>query len=465
MIFPSWTSDEYYLSGNFAPVFDEMDAVDVPVQGKIPGDLEGIYLRNGSNPEFKPVTYTYPLDGDGMIHALYLREGQVFYRNRWVLTTALQAERRAGKALYGGIMNPVPPDPQWFRKGDEPGPFKNGAFIHVIRHGETYLALNEAAPAYEIDAGLETKGLWRPDGKAALPVNAHTRLDPRTGELYLFTYDVQPPYATVYCLDKDGRMTWRKPVEKSHPTMIHDFLLTENFILIVDAPLVFDFTGLEKGQAPLQWKPELGTKFGLIPRRGDGPARWFPTGPFFAYHYANAYEDGSLIRLDYARHGAMSFGATIPGEHPPFYYRSELDAGTGELKHEQRDERVIEFPRIREDRDSLAHRYFYCPAYAGNPQPGDSFRVLMKYDVSGGRAQARDFGESCQIGEAVFAPKPGRSGEDEGYVMLYAFDKSEGVSRFYLIDSQDFLGEPVAVVTLPRRIPNGLHGSWLPGPW
>ena len=39
-----------YLEGSMAPVADEVTAVDLPVTGTIPEELEGRWLRNGPNP-------------------------------------------------------------------------------------------------------------------------------------------------------------------------------------------------------------------------------------------------------------------------------------------------------------------------------------------------------------------------------------------------------------------------------
>jgi carotenoid cleavage dioxygenase len=94
---------EPFLSGRFAPVEDEISADHLPVAGTRPDDLVGHYFRHGPNPEFTPLgSYTYPLEGDGMIHGVWLEGGQARYANRWVRTNGLKAEERAGKALYGG---------------------------------------------------------------------------------------------------------------------------------------------------------------------------------------------------------------------------------------------------------------------------------------------------------------------------------------------------------------------------
>src|SRR5690606_14425411 len=108
----------------------------------------------------KPISVTYPLDGDGMVHAVYFDNGRARYKNRFVRTAGLEAERRAGRALYGGVMRPVPVDPKLVGPGGDPGPIKNGSFISVLRHGGHLLALNEASPCYELSMELETLGQW-----------------------------------------------------------------------------------------------------------------------------------------------------------------------------------------------------------------------------------------------------------------------------------------------------------------
>jgi len=44
------TIENQYLVGNFAPVKDELTVTDLPVEGAIPPEINGRYLRNGPNP-------------------------------------------------------------------------------------------------------------------------------------------------------------------------------------------------------------------------------------------------------------------------------------------------------------------------------------------------------------------------------------------------------------------------------
>ena len=63
--------------------------------------------------------------------------------------------------------------------------------------------------------------------------------------------------------------------------------------------------------------------------------------------------------------------------------------------------------------------------------------------------------------------RPFRSGpldaaEGDGWVLTLRYDREQDRSDFVVLDANDFGGEPAAVVQLPRRVPIGLHGSWVP---
>ena len=69
-----------YLQGNYAPVleentFDEGEG-GLRVEGEIPANLIGAFMRNGPNIAWQPDHYVYPADGDGMVHALYVKDAQ-----------------------------------------------------------------------------------------------------------------------------------------------------------------------------------------------------------------------------------------------------------------------------------------------------------------------------------------------------------------------------------------------------
>lgn len=452
-----------YLLGNFAPVHDELDIKKLEVIGEIPQDLLGVYMRNGPNPAFPPISYTYPYDGDGMIHAIYIAHGQAAYKNRFVETKGLAKERRAGKALYSSVLKPKPIDPLWADPEDQPIAIKNGAFIHIIRHHNTYLALNEGSPAYEMNIHLDTLGEWQPyKNHPPIDVCAHTRWDPVTGELWFVNYALTPPYLTFYRFDKQGKLIQKWDIEKSYCSMVHDFILTPNYVLVFDCPVVFDLQQIMAGGAVLSWKPELGVRIGIMQRSG-GEMKWFHTEPFFVFHFANAYEHDHKIIIDYVRHEKIVLLAQENQSIPPQLNRICLNLKTGTIKNSELDERLVEFPRIRENYDTLPHQFIYTPSKTGNHK--GAFNTLIKYDVIYQKSWAHDFGPHAEIGEAVFAPTASNQAEDDGYLLLFVYDAVTNQSEFLILDAQNFQDEPLARIKMPRRIPHGLHGSWMPGAW
>ena len=97
------TIENLYLSGNAAPVPDEITAENLMVTGTIPAELEGRWLRNGPNPigEVDPATHHW-FTGNGMVHGVRLRGGRAeWYRNRWV-----RGDREAE-----ALGEPAPPGP------------------------------------------------------------------------------------------------------------------------------------------------------------------------------------------------------------------------------------------------------------------------------------------------------------------------------------------------------------------
>src|ERR1044072_1740813 len=106
---PTWVDgiDNPYLHGPYTPVISEITAVDLRVTaGEIPADLCGAYMRNGPNPVLEPKGQYHRFGGDGMVHAVYFRDGKASYIRRWVRTRALRSEIEQGRGPPSGIMGP-----------------------------------------------------------------------------------------------------------------------------------------------------------------------------------------------------------------------------------------------------------------------------------------------------------------------------------------------------------------------
>ena len=273
----NWVSNDPHLSGNSRDRAGAECRRPTGHLGTHSGGAERGLYANGPNPLFKPLSFTYPLDGDGMVHAVYRTTA-----GRAIAAAssrpALRAEQRAGRALYGGVMRPIPVDPALASPEGDPGPFKNGAFIRVSAMAGTFLAVRGNA-ADEMTRSSR-RSARRAGTDSPIELGAHNRRHPRSGELFALTYAVDQPLIRFHRIDASGNLVNTFPVVLAKPTMIHDFVLTERHIVLLACPAIFDMQAAEAGQSMLQWQPSLGTRIAVIALDG-GSVVWLDADPFF----------------------------------------------------------------------------------------------------------------------------------------------------------------------------------------
>jgi carotenoid cleavage dioxygenase len=454
-----------YLQGPNAPRGDECELVDLPVSGTVPPELAGTYLRNGPNPQFEPLAYSFPFDGDGMIHAIDLRDGRASYRNRWVQTAGLRAERRVGRAVYGSVRQPFPISKRFIGRDGDASPVKNAANTNVIAFANRILALYEAGLPYELDAQLATVGPFSFDGRLTATMTAHPKYDPADGSLHFFRYAVDVPQCTYYVADAAGAIVRETPVRLAATTIVHDCLLTERSFVLVVVPLIFDLQAIMRGKPAFRYEPERGTEIIIIDRldAARAPQR-ITTDGFYFWHFLNGYQTGDTLAIDIVVHDSMEGSFRSDGPLPSLV-RLTVDTQAGSCRFDRRDERCIEFPRVPVALGGRAYRYGYAAA-AGvtaprSELPQATFDGLVRYDMQSNTAEVRRFGAGCFVGEPTIVPKHEARDERDAFIMTFCYDRATDTSAFLIIDGADFGGPPMATVQLPVRVPNGYHGSWV----
>lgn len=453
-----------FLRGNFAPWPSEDDFSNLPVIGTIPEGLNGTYFRNGPNPAFPPRHRYHWFDGDGMVHAITLHDGRASYRNRYVATEGLLQERRAGRALFGGLLDMRVEVP-------EGAAFKNTANTNIVFHAGRLLALVESGLPTEIDRStLETLGSYDFGGKLRTAMTAHPKIDPETGAMLFFGYSAFPPYLTFHVAAADGTLERSEEVEVPWPSVIHDFAVTREHVIFTVCPLVIRPELIAATGTAFRWEPERGTRIGIAPRRDvSREIKWLATDASYVFHTMNAYQEGSTIVLDVARYGRLGFMPSREareeepdGDSHPRLHRWTLDLARDEVRSDPVDEAVAEFPRIDERRLGSRYRYGYM---TGGSRPSDPVAVpnlLYKYNLDTGRRESHDFGAASGCGEQLFVPRSADSAEDEGYLVSLVYDGERDASDLVILDARSIAAEPLATVQLPHRVPYGFHGSWVP---
>ena len=433
----------FHLRGNYAPVREEVTAVDLPVEGALPPELRGLYLRNGPNPKSGRSAHWF--EGDGMVHGVRLEGGRArWYRNRYVRTKAYE-EGASFLREDGSVDRRI-----------------GTSNTNVVGHAGRILALVESSFPMCLGPELQTLEVWDFDGRLTTAMTAHPKVCPRTGELHFFGYGFGPPLLTYHRADAEGRLVQSEEIPVRGPTMIHDFAITDRSVVFFDLPIVFTPELAAQGRFPYQWSESYGARIGVMPRGGRGAdVRWLEIEPCYVFHPFNAFEEGGRIVLDVARYPEL-WRPGPEGFDPAYLHRFTLDVAGGKVSEQALDDRAIEFPRVDERRVGLPTRYGY--AAANRLGAGSSPERLVKYELATGACRELELGAGSAPSELVFVPAAAAAGEDEGWLVGFVYDRARDRSDFVVLDAHRFAGPPVARVPLPARVPFGFHGNWIPDP-
>jgi carotenoid cleavage dioxygenase-like enzyme len=468
-----------YLEGNFGPVREEVTAEDLKVIGELPEGLEGMFVRNGPNPQFDPIKGYHWFGGDGMLHGVRIKDGNVSYRNRYVQTERWRRENEAGRALWPSTLG-GPPDPD---NPAGPNPANQGNTA-LVWHDGRLLALWEGGDPHHIALpGLETCGRYNYGGSLVHAFTAHPKVDEKTGEMMFFGYNMlgmdmrtgqQVPFLQYSVASPQGEIVHTTPIELPVGVMMHDFAVTERYSIFMNLPLVFSMERAMKGENPLYFDRDRPSQFGLLPRRASGDrVRWFESPACYVFHVLNAFEEGDEVVLDGCRMNSVDLGALdsrtalnpetkplIDRDSEQTLYRWRFNLATGDVKEGRLDDATGDFPRVNDFEVGYKTRFGYVARFDGSGMPQSD--GVLKYDLEKETSRFHHHGKQRYGGEAVFVPREGATAEDDGWLMTYVYDHNSGDSEFVVINAQDVESEPVARVPLPQRVPYGFHGAWIP---
>ncbi len=458
--------DHPQLTGNFAPIRMECDLDDVIVRGEIPKDLNITYYRNGPDPQFPPKGDHHWFAGDGMLHMFIMENGRVRYRNRWVRTVKWQLERGEGRSLYNPF-NPMDNDP--ITQGVEEDGLAN---TNVVWHGGKLLALEEGHAPFEIDPQtLASKGAWRFDGRLQGPMTAHPKLDPKTGEMLFFGYmatGLFSPGMTFQTVDAGGVLTRCESFDAPFPSMVHDFITTDEHVVFPIFPVTGSLERAMSGQPPLAWEPDKGTHIGVMRRDGSvAQMRWFETDPCYVFHPMNAYTEGNRIVAHVMQFEEVPLFPHLDGSPPDPEKASarlcewviDLADNSNGVQRRYLDDITGEFPRLDERFTGSHYGQGYYAATI-NGAEGLGFDSIVHQDFAAGRRSTYMLPAGDVTGEPVFVPRSEGADEGDGYLISVVYRAAEKRSDLVFLDARNLADGPIACAELPHRVPYGFHGNW-----
>mmetsp|Transcript_7385 Transcript_7385/g.27121 ORF Transcript_7385/g.27121 Transcript_7385/m.27121 type:complete len:597 (+) Transcript_7385:66-1856(+) len=493
--------------GNYAATHSEIHSSNLEVvHGEIPADFpNGTYVRNGPNAYLPPIGEKLPFigearhhwfEGDGMLHATTIKDGQASFRNRFIRGEVVQQEMKLGFHIFRPVMD-SDPLPMLLNAGlnmllsGSVG--KSSANTNVLQHADRVYALVESSKPTEIDpCSLDTKGTYDFEGDLDFNFTAHPKKDVESGELVFFGSELrqEAPFCYVGVVSPEGKLVHKAAVTGlASPSLMHDFSITSTRTLLLDVPLGIDFNDVQPGEKLLQYNPEKALRMGIMPRFGSGKdIKWVDIGKGgMVFHTVNAYDEGDYVVLQAMWAPDTTISPPCDSESAYLkWIREEFLTGhsnacvikewkvncvTGELVSERildTEQKLLEFPKINPSFCGKHHTVSYsnfvdaeatqavgAPLYAGIQKIKETADGSLQSSL-----HEMEAGVFC--GEVDFIARPNATAEDDGWLVCYTHNEITGDSELRIVDCQDFTGPAAAIVKLPQRVPYGLHGAFIP---
>ncbi len=424
------------------------------VSGRHPVGLDGALFRNGpAQFERAGERLGHWFDGDGMVQRFAIGEAGVRHRGRFVDTLKRRAEADAGRFLFGGYgFGPIAAAP--FSHPDA----INAANTSILPVGEEIWALWEGGSPWRLDpVSLQTIARRDFPGEAdGLIFSAHPKREP-DGEIWNF--GGMGARCVIWRLSPEGQLRSVRPISLPASTLMHDFAVTENHIVLLAPPLYEMSRPATSVIDRFDWRPEQPLLCIVLDKADLAVRRVHELPGRFLYHVGNAWEDaGGTIRIDACLAGDVRFATEVARQLPQGVF-AEPPYAEPTLLTLYRDGRSVmegvgqvgEFPRVHPRIVGRRHQYTWSVLPHG----------LARWDWRSGRHQRYDYGERYWPEEPIFVPREQASAEDDGWIVTTRLDMEDGRTEVLVFDARTLGDGPIATYRCPYAVPLGFHGAFV----
>lgn len=437
------------------------------LEGSWPADLTGRFYRNGpARLERGEIRYQHLFEGDGMIQAFDIGQNKVSHVGKFVDTPKFKQEQSAQAFLYSGPDTRLNNSRAITRTDDV-----NVANTSILPVGSDLWALWEAGSATKINKETFAyeklvnlgQGTASESSLKGLPFSAHPKVM-ANGEIWNFGYSTSG-HIVIYHLNKKGKLERFKVIKTDYVGgMKHDFLVTENHVLLILPSVTTKGSGHDGVFSRLSFDKSRPMTVLVVDKNSLEVTKRYDLAPGFAFHFGNAFED---------KQGNIHFDGALHPNLDILFKLSDLMAGKiaeeevnavpafitlykdGSTKTETIDV-ATEFPRVSAHVTGLRNRHLY---FVSSGKSAVWHDTVCQFDRDSGQVKKFRYGADFIVEEHV----PISPNNDEKYTYLIGTALHVPSQRTCLnvFNANALQDGPICRAWLPYHLPLGFHGEFV----
>jgi len=429
---------------SFLNVSEYYGPTQIQFDSPLPDGLSGTLYRNGPA-LFKrgDTEYQHWFDGDGMMQSFHLEGSTLTHRANMVHTERYVAEREAGRFLYPSFGTAF----EGGRSANSADTV-NPANTSVLPVEDELWALWEGGSAWAMDPeSLETRGRKvfseETDG---LSFSAHPRID-TDGRIWNFGYVSGADTLIIYDIAANGQLNRVQTINAPYTNMVHDFAVTEEYLVFVLLPITFNWADNSQPRAfddMIGWDGSEPVNVLVVNKSSLEVEQRFEMPSFFAFHFGNAWQDGKQVRVELAT------------SDPWDTVNEQIRSATQGLASNNYDHKGQDAPGAIE---LVSHLFMVNRSSTLSPEVF-GFNQIVHFDRTSGKSHTFDYGADVLAEEHLFIPDKGAS-EGAGWLLGTSYNWREQVTSMSVFNASGVDDGPIATAVLPYHLPLGLHGKFV----
>ena len=468
--------EQMAFRSSFNSIRDNIGPIEIEFDKPLPVAVTGTLYRNGPGRMKRGTTeYHHWFDGDGMIQSFQMHGQALIHQAQMVRTTKFIVEEEAGRYLWPGFGTRFEGGRSATKADDV-----NVANTSILPVGDELWALWEAGSAWHIDPhSLETveRKVFSAESDG-LPFSAHPKIDV-DGRIWNFGYISGADTLVIYDMAANGGLNRVKLISAPNTNMVHDFAITENYLVFLLMPFTYNGEQLGSPMAfseRIGWDENAATDVIIINKSSLEIEHHLQMPAIFAFHIGNAWQDGMQIRVEVATSnewnefndavvnatkGQSLHQAGQPKVDEPAAVELVIDLQRRQISTETIPILGGDFPNF-DDRFLGVRTNTLTMINSSDTKSRQVFGAnqLVRFNRDTGKTQQFDYGLNTIAEEHIFVPKPGGS-EGDGWLLGTSYNWREQITSLSVFNAMAIADGPISTARLPYALPLGFHGKFV----